>query len=74
VLIGQSAPVDLHLSKNFVEVLSVPKGSPVCCLSDDGEWSVIKSPGKLRVLYLASTVDKVSAEAGLMTESILAAS
>jgi hypothetical protein len=74
VLIRQSALVDLHLVKNFVEVLTVPKGSPVRCLSDDGEWSVIKSPEKVRVLYLASTVDKVSAEAGLMTERILAAS
>jgi hypothetical protein len=74
VLIRQSAPVDLHLLKNSVEVLTVPKGSPVHCLSNDGQWSVIKSPEKLRVLYLASTVDKVSAEAGLMTERILAAS
>jgi hypothetical protein len=39
-----------------------------------GEWTVVKSPKKLRVLYLASIVDKVSAEAGLMTERILAAS
>jgi hypothetical protein len=54
----QSAPVDL------------PKGSLVRRLSDDGEWSVVKSPKKLRVLYLASIVDKVSAEAG----RILAAS
>jgi hypothetical protein len=73
-LIRQSAPVDLHLLKNFVEVLTVPKGSPVRRLFDDGEWSVVKSPEKLRVLYLASTVNKVSAEAGLMTERILAAS
>jgi hypothetical protein len=70
----QSAPVDLHLLKNLVEVLTVPKGSPVRRLSDDGEWSVVKSPEKLRVLYLASTVDKVSAEARLMTERIRAAS
>ena len=52
----------------------MPKGSLVRQLSDDGEWSVVKSPEKLRVLYLASTVDKVSAEAGLMTGRILAAS
>jgi hypothetical protein len=37
VLIMQSAPVDLHLLKNFVEVLTVLKGSPVRRLSDDGE-------------------------------------
>jgi hypothetical protein len=74
VLIRQSAPVDLHLLKKFVEVLTVPKRSSVRCLSDNGEWSVVKSPEKLRVLYLASIVDKVSAEAGLITERILAAS
>jgi hypothetical protein len=74
VLIRQSAPINLHLLKNFVEVLTMPKRSPERRLSDDGEWSVVKSPEKLRVLYLASTVDKVSAEAGLMTEPILAAS
>jgi hypothetical protein len=73
-LIRQSALVDLHLLKNFVEVLALPKGSLVCRLSDDGEWSVVKSPEKLRVLYLASTVDKVSVEARLMTGRILAAS
>jgi hypothetical protein len=73
VLIRQSAPVDLRLLKNFVEVLTLPKGSLVRRLSDDGEWSLVKSPEKLRVLYLAS-VDKVSAEAGLMIGRILAAS
>jgi hypothetical protein len=74
VLIRQSAPTDLHLLKNFVEVLTVPKGSPVRRLFNDGEWSVIQIPEKLRVLYLAFTIDKVSAEAGLMIERILAAS
>jgi hypothetical protein len=74
VLIRQSAPLDLHLLKNFVEVLTVPKGSPVRRLFDDGEWSVVKSPEKLRIIYLASTIDKVSVEAGLMTERILATS
>jgi hypothetical protein len=70
VLIRQSAPVDLHLLKNFVEVLTVPKGSHVRCLFDNGEWSVVKSPEKLRVLSLASTIDRVSAEARLITERI----
>jgi hypothetical protein len=74
ILIRRSAPVDLLLLKNFVEVLTLPKGSLVRQLSDDGAWSIVKSPEKLRVLYLASTVDKVSAEAGLMTGCILAAS
>jgi hypothetical protein len=74
VLIRQSAPVDMLLLKNFVEVLTMPKGSHVRRLFDTGEWSVIKNPEKVRVLYLASTVDKVSAEARHMTERILAAS
>jgi hypothetical protein len=74
VLIRQSASVDLHMLKNFVEVLFVPKGSPVRCLSDDGEWSIVKSPKNLRALYLTCTVDRVSAETGLMTVRILAAS
>jgi hypothetical protein len=43
-------------------------------LFNTGEWSVVQSPEKLRVLYLASTVDKVSIEAELMTRRILAAS
>jgi hypothetical protein len=50
VLIRQSASVDLHLLKNFVEVLTLPKGSLVRRLSGDGEWSIAKSPEKLRVL------------------------
>ena len=34
---------------------------------------MVRSPEKLRVLYLARAVDKVSAEAGLITERVLAA-
>jgi hypothetical protein len=49
VLIKQSAPVDPHLLKNFAEVLGLSKGSPVRCLSDNGEWSICKIPEKLRV-------------------------
>jgi hypothetical protein len=74
VLIRQIASVDLHLLKNFVEVLTVSKGSHVRRLSDDGEWAIVKSPEKLRVLYLASTVNSMFAEVGLMTGRILAAS
>jgi hypothetical protein len=36
-LIRQSALVDLLLLENFVEVLFMPEGSPMHCLSDDGE-------------------------------------
>ena len=74
VLIRQSEPVDLPLLKDFREVLTLPKGSLVRQQNIDETWSIVRSPEKLRVLYLASTVDKVSAEAGLMTGRILAAS
>ena len=74
VLIRQSEPVDLPLLKDFREVLTLPKGSLVPQQNIDETWSIVRSPEKLRVLYLASTVDKVSAEAGLMTGRILAAS
>jgi hypothetical protein len=38
VLIRQSAPVDLHLLKNFVEVLTLPKGSLFvnCLMTESG--------------------------------------
>jgi hypothetical protein len=56
--------VDLPLLKNFVEVvLTLPKRALVRQLSNNGAWSIVRSPEKLRVLYLASTVDRVSAEA-----------
>jgi hypothetical protein len=74
VLIRQSAQVELPLLKNFVEVLTLPKGALVRQLSNDGAWSIVRSPEKVRVMYLASTVDKVSAEARLMSGRILASS
>ena len=54
-------------------MLTVPKGGLVRQLQPDDTWQVVRSPEKLRVLYLASVADKVSAEAGLLTEKILAA-
>src|SRR6478672_2126199 len=67
-------PVALPLLKDFRVVLIVPKGGLVRQLQEDNTWAVVRSPEKLRVLYLASVVDKVSAEAGLQTAKILAAS
>ena len=59
--------------KDFRVILTVPKGGLVRQLQPDDTWQVVRSPEKLRVLYLASVADKVSAEAGLLTESILSA-
>jgi len=74
VLVRDSMPVALPLLKDFRVVLTVPKGGLVRQLHEDNTWAVVRSPEKLRVLYLASVADKVSAEAGLLTAKILAAS
>ena len=74
VLVRDSMPIALPLLKDFRVVLTVPKGGLVRGLQEDGTWAVMRSPEKLRVLYLASVADKVSAEAGLLTGMILAAS
>lgn len=74
MLVRDSMPVALPLLKDFRVVLTVPKGGLVRQLQSDNTWAVVRSPEKLRVLYLASVADKVSAEAGLLTEKILAAS
>ena len=73
VLVRDSTPLSLPLIKDFRVVLTVPKGGLVRQLQSDNTWSVVRSPEKLRVLYLARAVDKVSAEAGLITERVLAA-
>ena len=74
VLVRDSMPIALPLLKDFRVVLTVPKGGLVRQLQSDNTWAVVRSPEKLRVLYLASVVDKVSAEAGLLSNRILAAS
>ena len=74
VLVRDSMPVALPLLKDFRVVLTVPKGGLVRQLQEDSMWAVVRSPEKLRVLYLAALADKVSAEAGLLTAKILAAS
>ena len=73
VLVRDSVPLVLPLLKDFRVVLTVPKGGLVRQLQSDNTWSVVRSPEKLRVLYLAPVVDKVSAEAGFLTGRILAA-
>ncbi|GAQ92747.1 hypothetical protein KFL_011180040 [Klebsormidium nitens] len=50
----------------------VPKGGLVRQLQTDHTWAVVRSPEKLRVLFLASVSNKVSSEAGLLTNKILA--
>ena len=73
VLIRDSMQIALPSLKGFRVIMTIPKGGLVRQLSPDNTWSVVRSPEKLRVMYLASIADKVSAEAGLLTGKILAA-
>jgi hypothetical protein len=52
----------------------VPKGGLVRRLHENGSLRIVQSPERLQVLYRPSAADKVSAEAGLLTCKILAAS
>jgi hypothetical protein len=74
VLTRQSMPLDMSLLKDFRCVLSVPKGGPVSQLQEDGSWLIVQSPERLQVLYCPSAADSVSAEAGMLTCKIMAAS
>src|SRR6478736_5038332 len=74
VLTRQSMPIDMSLLKDFRCVLTVPKGGVVRQQQEDGSWSVVRSPERLRVLYRPSAVDRVSAEAGMLTCKDLASS
>jgi hypothetical protein len=56
--------IDMSLLKDFRCVLTVPKGGLVRQQQEDGSWSVMQSPERLRVLYRPSVADRVSAEAG----------
>jgi hypothetical protein len=67
-------PIDMSLLKDFRCVLTVPKGGLVRQQQKDGSWIVVQSPERLRVLYRPSAVDRVSAEAGMLTCKILASS
>jgi hypothetical protein len=72
VLTRQSMPIDLSLLKDFRCILTVPKGGLVRQQRKDGSWSVVRSPERLRVLYRPTTVDRVSAETGMLTSKVLA--
>jgi hypothetical protein len=52
----------------------VPKGGFVRQQQKDSSWIVVQSPKRLRVLYCPSAVDRVSAEAGMLTCRVLASS
>jgi hypothetical protein len=74
VLTRQSMPIDMSLLKDFRRVLTVPKGGLVRQQQKDGSWLVVQSPERLRVLYCPSAVDRVSAEAGMLTCKVLMSS
>jgi hypothetical protein len=65
-------PIDMSLLKHFRCVLTVSKGGLVRQQQEDGSWSVVRSPERLRVLYRPSAADRVSAEAGMLTCKIFA--
>jgi hypothetical protein len=67
-------PIDMSLLKDFRCVLTVPKGGLVRQQQKDGSWVVVRSLERLRVLYRPSVVDRVSAEAGMLTCNVLASS
>jgi hypothetical protein len=60
-------PIDMSPLKDFRCVLTVPKEGFVRQQQKDGSWIVVQSPERLRVLYRPSAVDRVSAEAWMLT-------
>ena len=64
ICVRDSVRIPLALLKGFRNILTVPKGGLVRKQRPDGSWSVVRSPEKLRVFYLAPTADKLSIEAG----------
>jgi hypothetical protein len=68
----QTMPIDMSLLKDFRCVLTVPKGSLVRQLHEDGFWRVVQSPKRLQVFYRPSAADRVSAEVGLLMSKVLA--
>jgi hypothetical protein len=74
ILTRQSMPIDMSLFKDFRCVLTVPKGGLVRQHQKDGSWILVQSPERLQVLYRPSAVDRVSAEAGMLTCKVLASS
>jgi hypothetical protein len=49
----------------------VPKGGLVRQQQEDGSWSFVRSPERLRVLHRPTAVDRVSAETGMLTSKVL---
>jgi hypothetical protein len=66
-----SMPIEMSLLKDFRCVLTVRKGGLVRQQQEDGSWSVVRSPERLRVLYRPTAVDRVSAETGLLTSKVI---
>jgi hypothetical protein len=67
-------PIDMSLLKDFRCVLIVPKGGLVRQQQKDSFWIVVQSLERLQVLHRPSTVDRVSAEGGMLTCKVLASS
>jgi hypothetical protein len=67
-------PIDMSPLKDFRCVLTVSKGGLVRQQQKDGSWLVVQSLERLRVLYCPSVVDRVSAEAGMLTCKVIASS
>jgi hypothetical protein len=67
-------PMDMSLLKDFCCVSTVPKGGLVRQQQMDGSRIVVRSPERLRVMYCPSAVDRVSAEAGMLTCKVFASS
>jgi hypothetical protein len=67
-------PIDMSLLKDFRCVLTVPKGGLVRQQQEDGSSIVVQSPERLQVLYCPSAVDRVSAEAWMLTCKVLTSS
>ena len=74
VCISDSVRIPLALLKGFRLILTVPKGELVRQRNSDKSWSVVRSPERLRVFYLASSVDYLSVEAGSSVLAMLAVS
>jgi hypothetical protein len=67
-------PIDMSLLKDFRCVLTVPKGGLVRQQQKNGSWIVVQSSERLQVLYCPSAVDRISAEARMLTCKVLASS
>jgi predicted aspartyl protease len=74
VLPRQSMPIDMSLLKDFRCVLTVHKGGLVRQQQKDGSWIVVQSLERLQIMYRLSAVNRVSAEAGMLTCKVLASS